>query len=178
MEFQWFLEKFENFVGVNLWTMLFAWINLLILYLVLKKILFKPIGKMISDRQNEIDAMYSDAETSRTKANEMKTEYEGKLADADRQSEQLLREAQRRAMLKEESILRDARDEAQRVLARADEQIALEKKRAVNEVKNEVSEMAIDIAEAIIERDIKEDEHRKLIDSFIDSIGDGDRGEE
>ncbi|MBQ8372587.1 MAG: F0F1 ATP synthase subunit B [Clostridia bacterium] len=171
MEFQWFLDKFENFVGVNLWTMIFAWVNLLILYLVLKKILFKPVRKMIETRQKEVDDMYTDAEESKTAANEMKTEYEAKLRDAETESEEILRSAQRRAQLKEEEILRDAREQAQRTLDRAEEQVELEKKRAINEVKDEVSEMAIGIAAAVIERDISEDEHRELIDSFIDKMG-------
>ena len=58
----------EPFVGVNFWTIIFAWINLLILYLAFKKFLFVPIKNMIDQRQKEIDDMYSDAESSRTAA--------------------------------------------------------------------------------------------------------------
>ncbi len=171
---EWFLEKFEAFVGVNLWTMLFAWVNLLILYFILKKLLFKPVKKMIDDRQAEVDGMFTEAEENRTAAKEMKAEYEAKLEGANEESEQILRSAVRRAQLKEEEILREANDKAARVMERAEEQIALEKKRALNEVKNEVSEMAIGIAAAVIERDVSEEEHRELIDSFIDGIGDGE----
>ena len=59
---EWFLTEFETFVGVNFWTMLFAWCNLLIVYLFLRKILFKPVKNMIDSRQAEIDGLYSDAE--------------------------------------------------------------------------------------------------------------------
>ena len=170
---EWF-KYFEDFVGVNLWTMLFAWVNLLIVYFILKKLLFKPVKKMIDDRQREVDEMYSDAEENRTAAKEMKAEYEAKLEGANEESEQILRSAVRRAQLKEEEILRDANDKAARVIERAEEQIALEKKQALNEVKNEVSGMAIGIAAAVIERDVSEEEHKELIDSFIDGIGDGD----
>ena len=168
---EWFLNEFETFVGINFWTMLFAWCNLLILYLVLKKILFKPVKNMIDSRQEEVDKMYSDAEGAVKSAEEMKAEYESRLESARSESEEILKNAQRRATLKEEEILKDARAEAQRVLERADEQIALEKKRILNEVKDEVAEMAIDIAGAVIGRDVSEDEHRALIDSFIDGAG-------
>lgn len=168
---EWFLNEFETFVGVNFWTMLFAWCNLLILYLFLRKILFKPVKKMIDSRQQEIDNMYSDAEESKTQAEDMKLEYEEKLSHAKEESEEILKNAQRRAQLKGEQILEEARAEAQRTLDRASEQVELEKKRILNEVKNEVSGMAIDIAAAVIERDISKDEHRELIDSFIDSMG-------
>ena len=165
------LDKFESFVGVNFWTMIFAWINLLILYLAFKKFLFVPIKKMIDSRQKEIDDMYSDAEENRNTANEMKAEYEEKLAHAEEESEEILRSAVRRAQLKEEEILREANAEAARVLERAEEQIALEKKRALNEVKDEVSSMAIGIASAVIERDVSEREHEALINDFINNIG-------
>ena len=169
---EWFLNEFETFVGVNFWTMLFAWCNLLIVYLFLRKILFKPVKKMIDSRQEEIDNLYSDAEQSREQAAELKVEYEEKMANAKEESEEILKNAVRRAQLKEEEILEEARAEAKRTLDRAEEQVELEKKRALNEVKNEVSAMAIDIASAVLERDISKDEHEALIDSFIEKIGD------
>ena len=173
MEFQWFLEKFEDFVGVNLWTMLFAWLNLLILYLILKKLAFGPLKNMIDSRQREIDDMYSDAEKSRADAEAMKADYEERMGNAKEESEEIVKAAIRRAQLREEEILREAEGKAERVLERAEEQIELEKKHMVNEVKDEVSKMAIDIASAVIERDVSEDEHKKLIDSFIDKMGSG-----
>ena len=165
------LDKFESFVGVNFWTMIFACVNLLILYIFLKKLLFVPMKKMIDDRQKEIDDMYSDAESAKDGAAQLKNEYEEKISHAESESEEILKNALRRAQLKEEEILKGANEEASRVLERAEEQIALEKKRALNEVKNEVSSMAIGIASAVIERDVSESEHRDLIDDFINNIG-------
>lgn len=167
-----FLNEFEAFVGVNFFTMIFAWINLFILYLFLKKLLFKPVKNMIDSRQKEIDDMYSDAEKSRTDAAAMKSEYEEKIEHATEESEQILKKAVHRAQLREEEILKEANDKAARVLERATEQVELEKKRAINEVKDEVSDMAISIAAAVIERDVNGDEHKKLIDEFIDQLGD------
>jgi F-type H+-transporting ATPase subunit b len=152
--------------------MIFAWCNLLILYLFLKKLLFVPVKKMIDTRQKEIDDMYSDAEASRESANLMKEEYEKKLECANTESEEILKTALRRAQLKEEEIIRDAQTEASRIYERAEEQIALEKKRALSEVKDEVSGMAVEIAGAIIGREVSSKEHSEFIDSFIDNIGD------
>ena len=164
-------DKFEAFVGVNPFTMIFAWINLLILYIFLKKLLFKPVKNMIDSRQKEIDDMYTDAESSKTAANELREEYEEKLASANEESEEILKRAVRRAQLREEEILREADEKAARTLERAREQVELEKKHAINEVKHEVSEMAISIAAAVIERDVKADEHEAMIDEFIKSMG-------
>ena len=165
-------DAFESFVGVNVWTMIFAWCNLLILYLFLKKILFNPMKDMIDQRQKEVDDMYKNAQDAETQAKEMKVSYEEKLNRANEESEEILKTALRRAQLKEEEILHDAQVEASRICERAEEQIALEKKRALSEVKDEVSGMAVEIAGAIIGREVSEKEHAEFIDSFIDNVGD------
>ena len=164
-------DAFESFVGVNVWTMLFAWCNLLILYLFLKKLLFKPVKNMIDSRQKEVDDMYSNAEAAETDAKAMKSEYESKLSHAEEESEEILRTAQRRALLKEEEILKEASVEATRIRNRASEEIELEKKRMLSEIKNEVSGMAVDIASALIGREVSGKEHEQFIDKFIDELG-------
>ena len=166
------LDKFEAFVGVNFFTMIFAWINLLILYLFLKKLLFNPVKNMIDSRQKEIDDMYSEAEDAKASAKELKSEYEEKISHAEDESEEILRSAVRRAQLREEEILKEANEKADRVRERAEEQIELEKKRAINDVKDEVSDMALSIAAAVIERDVNGNDHEKLIDDFINNLGD------
>ena len=166
------LETFESFVGINFWTMIFAWCNLLVLYFVLRKLLFKPVKNMIDSRQKEIDDMYADAEKIQNDSAVMKAAYEEKLSHAKEESEEILKNAVRRAQLREEEILREANDKAARVMKRAEEQVEMEKKRAINEVKDEVSDMAIGIASAVLERDISREEHETLIDEFIRTMGD------
>lgn len=166
-----FLDKFEGFVGVNFWTMLFAWVNILILYLAMRKYLFVPIKNMIDSRQKEIDDLYADAEQSRESAQAMAQEYQEKLAHAEEEGEEIRRNAQRRATLREEEILREAEETARRTLRRAEEQVELEKARALNEVKDEVGTLAVEIATAIIGRDVQGDEHAALIDAFIENVG-------
>ena len=173
MNFQAFTGAVEAFVGVNFFTMIAAWCNLLILFLFLKKLLFKPLKNMIDSRQKEIDDMYVDAEDSRAQAAELKSEYEARLESANSESEEILKSAMRRAKLREEEIIRKANDKAARTVERAYEQVESEKKRAINEVKDEVSHMAIGIASAVIERDVNGEEHKELIDDFIGKMGDG-----
>ena len=165
-------EKFESFVGVNFFTLIFAWANLLILYLVLRKILFRPIKGMIDSRQKEIDDMYESAEKDKSAAEAMRKDYEERLGNAAEESEQMLRDAQRRALLKEEEILKEAAEQARRTKERAEEQIALEKRQAMNDIKDEVSAIAIQIAEAVVARDVAAEEHAELIDGFIAEMGD------
>ena len=165
------MEGFEQFVGVNFWTMIFAWCNLIVLYLVLRKILFKPIMNMIESRQKEIDDIYSQAEDYLDRAKADKQEYEQKLDEVKQEGEEYMKKVVKRAQLREEEILREADDAASLKLKRAEELIELEKKQAINDIKDQVSDMAIEIAEAVIERDVKDEEHADMIDSFISSLG-------
>lgn len=166
-----FLTGFESFVGVNFWTCLFTFANLVILYLFLKKLLFKPVKDMIDSRQKEIDDLYADANQSKSDAQQLKTEYEARLAAANAESEEILKVANRKAQLRQEQILKEARDQAAQTIRRADEQIEMEKKRAMNEIKDDVSVMAVDIASAVLARNIKREEQSELIDSFIERLG-------
>lgn len=166
-----FLTGFESLVGVNFWTCLFTFANLVILYLFLKKLLFKPVKDMIDSRQKEIDDLYADANQSKSDAQQLKTEYEARLAAANAESEEILKVANRKAQLRQEQILKEARDQAAQTLRRADEQIEMEKKRAMNEIKDDVSVMAVDIASAVLARNIKREEQSELIDSFIERLG-------
>lgn len=171
VEFEAFLDKFEGFIGTNFWTMIFAWINIFLLYLILKKLLFKPVKNMIDSRQKEVDDMFSDAENAKANAEAMEAEYKEKLAVASAESEEIVKNAIRKAQLKEEEILKEADEKAAKKLERAEEQIAMEKKQAQNDVKNEIADIAFSIAAQVIERDVNEKEHQELIDDFIDKLG-------
>lgn len=161
----------EPFVSLNVWTAIFTLVNLLILFIVMKKYLFGPVKKMIDERQQEIDDLYADANQSKADAAELKDQYETRLAEANEEKEEILRAAYRKAQLCEEEILREAQDKAAQTMKRADAQIELEKKRALNEIKDDVSHMAVEIASAVLSRDIKGEEHSALIDSFIENLG-------
>ncbi len=161
----------KAFISVDLWTCIFMLGNLLLIYWLMKKFLFKPVKKMIDERQQEIDDLYADANQSKADAAELKSQYETRLAEANEEKEEILRAAHRKAQLREEEIIRAAQDKAAQTLKRADAQIELDKKRAMNEIKDDVSGMAIDIASAVLARDIKGEEHSALIDSFIENLG-------
>ena len=165
------MQQFEQFVGVNFWTMLFAWVNLVILYFILRKLVFKPIMNMIESRQNEIDTMYKQADDYLAEAKDDKQKYEQQLAEVREAGEQYMKDVVKKAQERENEIIREANDNARRVLERAEQQIQLERKQVENELKDKVSDMALEIAEAVIERDINGGEHSALIDGFISELG-------
>ena len=165
-------DEYLGFVSINVWEMIFTLGNLLILFLLLKKFFFGKIRKMMVEREQEVQTMYVNAEKSQADGEKFKEEYEAKLKDANAESEEIVRTAVRKAQLKEEEIIKDAHEQAAAIMKHAETQIELEKKNAVNEIKNEISGMAVDIAAKVIERDINAEDHSALIDEFIDNMGD------
>ena len=165
------MPQTQPFVGLDIWTMIFAWGNLIILFLFLKKILFGPLKNIIDQRQKQIKDMYDEAQADKDAAAAMRTEYEEKLAKASAQGEEIIRSATARAHKQEEDIIREANETAAKNLRRADEQIEMEKKKALNQIKDEVSSMAVDIASAVIEKNLSEEDNREIVDRFIGQLG-------
>ena len=167
------MNGFESFIGINPWTALFVLLNTLIIFFVGKKFLFGPVMKMITDRQKEIDDLYADADTAKADAEAMRSEYQLKLSDAQAASDRIVKEAMARGQAREEEILRKANADAAAIMDKASADIAQEKKKAINDAKNEISGLAMAIAGKVVERELNEADQAKLIDSFIDGLGDG-----
>lgn len=166
------MGQFESFIGVNFWTALFVLLNTLAVFFVARKFLFKPVHKLITDRQNEIDGMYADAGKAKADAQEMAAEYQRKLADAQATSERLVKEAVVRGQNREEEIVRQANAEAAAILSKAEADVQQEKKKAVNDAKDEIAEMAMAIASKVVERELSSDDQSALVERFIDELGD------
>jgi F-type H+-transporting ATPase subunit b len=167
-----FLNRFEGFIGINFWTALFVLLNTIALFLVLKKYLFVPVLNMIAQRQKEIDDMYSEADAARSNAKAMESEYQEKLSVAAQTGERRVKEAVARGQSREEEILRQANAEANAIREKAAADIAMEKKKAINDAKDEISGMAVAIAEKVVGRELSGADHTDLVEAFINGLGD------
>ena len=165
------MGQFEAFVGVNFWTALFILLNTLIIFFVARKYLFGPVMKIITDRQKEIDDMYTQAGDARDAAAKLQSEYEDKLSAAAATSERLVKEATVRAQSREEEIIRQANARAEAIRTKASADIAQEKKKAINDAKDEISVIALAIAGKVVERELDAQDQSKLVDSFIEELG-------
>lgn len=163
---------FEDFIGVNLWTALFTLLNTLTVIYVGTKFLFKPVMKIIAERQAEIDEMYAHADKAKADATAMEAEYKQKLSAAQATSERLVKEAVARGQNREEEIIRSANAEAAAILDKAAADIAQEKRKAINDAKDEISDLALAIAGKVVGRELNAADQAKLVDDFIDGLGD------
>ena len=166
------MSGFENFIGFNPWTALFTLLNMVITFLILKKFLFKPVNKMIDDRQKEIDGLFADAEAAKAKAAELKSDYDARLAEARDESARIVQSATQEANRRSDEIVRQARLEADAIRSKASDEIEREKKKALNEVKTDISRIALDIAEKVVEKEIDPADQQRLIDGFLRDMGD------
>ena len=163
---------FEEFIGVNFWTALFVLLNTLLIFFVAKKHLFIPVKNMIDSRQKEIDDMYDEAGAAKAQAKALQAEYQQKLSDAQAASEQIVKDAVARGQAREEEIIRQANRDAAAIMDKASLDIAQEKKKALNDAKNEIADISLAIAGKVVERELKAEDQAQLIDSFIDALGD------
>ncbi len=165
------MDKFMQLVSLAPMTLIAQWCNLLILMLLVKKFLFKPVVDILQKRQDEVDKIYADANKAKDEANTLRADYENRLAAAKEEAGEIVKTATAAAQRKSTEMLEEAQTKASGLVARAEAQIAQEKKKAINEIKDEISGMAVDIASKVVEREISAKDHEKLIEDFIKNVG-------
>ncbi len=167
------MEQFESFIGVNFWTALFTLLNFLAVFFVAKHFLIGPVMQLIQSRQKEIDDLYADADSAKAEAQALQEEYQQKMDDAQAESRRIVQESVVRGQAREEDIVRQANKQAATMLEKARADIMQEKKKAINDAKNEISDLALAIAAKVVEREVNEADRSRLVSQFIDGLGDG-----
>lgn len=162
-----------EFVSVHIWTIIFTWINLIILVLIMKKLLFKPVSNMLKAREEEVSAMYEKAETAQKNAEDLESEYSQKLSSAKEEASRIMKEATLQATAKGEAIVSEAKKEAADTINKAQKEIERERQTAVREIKSDIASIAVSVAEKVIEKDLDAKDHERLVEEFIEGLGEG-----
>lgn len=158
----------QDLVTIVPWTLIAQICNLFIQMFLIKKFLFKPVREILAKRQEKADAEIRQAEADKAEAAVIKQTYEKNMLEAREKASELLASAQKTATAKSDDIIREANEQAVAIKARAEADIAQERRKAVNEIKDEIGSMAMEIAGKIIEREVNQNDHAKLIDEFIE----------
>ena len=153
-------------------TFILTILNLFIQMFLMKKFLFKPIRRVLEERQKRADQNIRAAEQEKAEAEAVKAEYTKNMAQAREEAAGILERAKQDASQQADELLQSARSEAQALKAKAESDIRQEKKRALNEAKDEIGGLAMDIAGRVVEREINEADHRALIDDFLQKVED------
>ena len=158
-------------ISVNIWSILVSLANLLIMFLILKRFLFKPVQKMMAARKQQVDQIYQDAKEYRDSAINMKQEYEARLATAREEADGLVRNAVQTAQRKGDAIVAEANSQASHLKQKAEQEIAQEKKQMLQDVRGEISDIAVSIASKVVEREVKKQDYDGFVDEFIKNVG-------
>ena len=161
-----------DIISVNLWQILISLANLTILFLLLKKFLYKPVTKMLEARRTEIDSQYSDAQNAKQSAEAKDAELTERLVGAKAEAESIINEAADIAKARGDKIVEEARATADGIIRQAEEDAELERKRVGETIKEQIVDVSTALAEKMLEREVNADDHNALIDDFINKIGD------
>ena len=162
---------FQQLVTVAPWTLILQIGNLLLQIWLFKKFLLKPVQKILAQRQEMTNAELDAAAEARAQAESALAESEQNLAGAKEEAAAIMRTAAQTAQSRSEQILLEAKEEAAAIRAKASADIARERRSAVNEIKNDISGIAVSIASKVVEKEISEKDHEALIQDFIDQMG-------
>lgn len=161
-------------ISVNLWSILISLCNLLLLFLILKKFLYKPVKKLIAAREAEVQAQYDAASRAEAEAEASRTEWAEKRQNAEAEAEAIVKTATANAERRGDTIVAEAREKADRIVQRAQNEAALEHKKAEAAIRQEIVDVSAVLATKMLEREVRAEDHRQMIDSFIKDMGDGE----
>ena len=158
-------------ISVNIWNIVISLINLLLLFLIVKKFLFKPVNKMLSNRQKELDSRYNDADEAKRIAEENREFWEEKISTVKDEADALIKDAQDSAKRQSDAAVLKAKEKADQIISQAKNEAEYEKKKAEEEIKKEIIEVSTALANKLLKREINTKDHHELIDSYIQEIG-------
>lgn len=162
--------EFKPLVGLT-YELFFTLANVLILFLILRKILFKKIIDIMDARDADIKNNIEAGEKAKEEGMKFKSEYETRIQDARDEGQMIVDFARKRAEEKSDTIISEAKKEAEYIKQKANNEIAKEKEQAFNNIKSEISEIAVLAASKVIEKDIDKAKHEDLIENFIKEVG-------
>jgi F-type H+-transporting ATPase subunit b len=163
--------KITEFLTIDPTTIVLTLCNTLILFLVLKHFLFDKVNKVVDERQKEIQDSYDRAEEAEKNAQKLEADYNEKIGQAKQEGAEIIRDATKKAQARADEIIDEARVEAKGIRTNAENEIEREKKIAVNAIKDEISQIAFSAAAAVVEKDLTSEDNEKLIEKFIDNVG-------
>jgi F-type H+-transporting ATPase subunit b len=146
-------------------------LNLLIFFLLLRHFLYKPVSKFMAEREAKFAREREQLDASRNEANVLKAQYETSMKNARLDAEHIADERHKAAEREAEDLRKKAKQDAQGILSDAMHQAVAEREGMLNELKTQTAELAVDIAGKILEREVTQEDHQRIIDSFFDKVG-------
>lgn len=149
------------------WSIFWAVLNILILFILLRIFLFKPINKMLDDRTQSIQKDIDDAEQAKREAEELRRQYADSISEAKEEAGNILRKAHDEAEAERAEIIRKSHEEADGIVNAAGETIENERKRVIQQAHAQIADLAIEAASKVVSANLDDEKNRKLVDDFL-----------
>lgn len=160
------MNIFES-LGLGLWEILFHTVNLLILIIALRFLLYKPVKRMIENHKTKLNEVFEQNQKLNSEASAMKQKYDTMLEEAKQEVMKVSAQAAHNAEMKSEETIEEAKLQAKNILENAKKEAIAEKQRLANDYRDSVSRLAVEIAEKVLEREINEKDNKKIIEECI-----------
>lgn len=154
-------------LNFDFWSIFWAVLNILILFILLRIFLFKPINKMLDDRTQSIQKDIDDAERAKKEAEELRQQYEDSVSNAKDEAVQIVKNAHDYAEKEREAIIRKSHEEADEIVNSASETIENERKRVLQQAHTQIADLAIEAASKVVEANLDDEKNRRIVDEFL-----------
>lgn len=158
-------------LGIDPYSFIIQVVGFIILVILLRKFLFTPVLGMLANRQKDISDTFDKIENDRKAAESLKQEYESRITQIEAEARTRIQEAIKEAQASKDTIVNEARDQASAIISRGKSEIENERDKAIVALRREVASLAVGAAGKILERNLDEEAHRKLVDDFINKVG-------
>ncbi|MBO7396108.1 MAG: F0F1 ATP synthase subunit B [Ruminococcus sp.] len=154
------------------WSIFEAVANIIILMILLRIFLFKPISKMMNARTQSIQKDIDDAEKARREAEELRQQYSDTISEAKEEASRIIMKAHDDAETERSNIIQKSHEEADEIVSAASETIENERRRVLQQAQSQIADLAIEAASKIVGANLDDEKNRKLVDEFLSEEGD------
>ncbi|QOR33782.1 F0F1 ATP synthase subunit B [Clostridium sp. 'deep sea'] len=158
-------------MDISKYTVVIQICNTLILFLVLRHILFKPVTEFLNKRQAAIKNAIDKADADVKEAAKLKADYELKLKEAREEARGIIENATKQGQKRQDEIVREARVDAERIKARAEADVEMQQDQALTYLRDQVADMAISAASKVIDQEFDTESQKRLVNRFIEGMG-------
>ena len=151
----------------SFWSIFWAVFNVIVLFILLRIFLFKPINKIKSERTRTIQDNLDSAQRAKDEAEELRQQYEGSISEAKENANQIIMKAHEDAESERSAIIKKSQEEADKIVADADKAIENERKRVLRQAQSQIADLAIEAASKIIGENVDDEKNRRLVDQFL-----------
>ncbi len=154
-------------LDIGVWNFIWPIINIILLFILLRIFLFKPINKIMDERTKSVQDDLDAAQKAKEEAEEIKAQYNETLASAREEAQQIIFKAREEASASKKEMLQNSHNEAQQIIESANKSIENERKRVMQQAQSQIADLAIAAASKIIGENLDDDKNRRLVDNFL-----------